>query len=314
MTARKRFKQLVRARMAKTGESYVTALRHLEARQGMPPSTRRVRKADLGLTLHVPVTWVESVPELRNSLDEVLRLASDEEPHARRCILLWTPKEDDPNTRRLARQALKEQLAQLDDPRSEEATYGGRAARRLTGTRTSGDVTWHVVRFFVECEDRTLDLSFESVDGERDHDLFEEIVESLEIGPPADRGLVEEMALFRYSGSARRAVRRAADIARAADPMVLSLDHLLRSLAQTPEGDAVTVVLGALGVDISRLDGPQPIARRDEFNEPVHVGPELYRVLTREAQRMAVTSVKPVDILSAIVHGMPDALAEWRAQ
>ena len=28
MTARKRFKRLVRARMAKTGESYVTALRY----------------------------------------------------------------------------------------------------------------------------------------------------------------------------------------------------------------------------------------------------------------------------------------------
>lgn len=95
-------------------------------------------------------------------------------------------------------------------------------------------------------------------------DLFEEIAHSVEVGPPADRGPVDEMALFRYSGSARRVVARAADITGAAGDTTLSLGHLLRSLVQTPEGDAVGVMLGALGVDTARLGVTLPIDRQGE--------------------------------------------------
>ncbi len=44
MTARKRFKRLVRARMVKTGESYVTALRYFRDR---PEETAAMSRTEL---------------------------------------------------------------------------------------------------------------------------------------------------------------------------------------------------------------------------------------------------------------------------
>jgi hypothetical protein len=314
MTARKRFKQLVRARMAKTGESYVTALQHFRGHPGTPLPSRVVRKADLGLTLRVPVTWIEQAPELRNSLNEVLRLTATQEADATRCLVLWTPSTDEPNTRRAAQRALDERLALLTGVELEDAWLGGLPARRLTGVRKRGDTAWHVVRYIADSERQTLDLGFETVYLERDRDVLEEVARSVEVGPAADGGDVDEMALFRYSGSARRVVARAADIARTRGDEVLSPWHLLCSLALTPEGDAVGVMLGALGVDTTRLGVPEWISPTHAVDTPIRVGPDLYRLLTRDARQMAVTSVKPVDILSAIVGAMPDALSDWAAR
>jgi hypothetical protein len=53
MTTRKRFKRLVRARAAKTGESYVTALRHF--RDTSPPEDPMSHKEDIPTYTEVPL-------------------------------------------------------------------------------------------------------------------------------------------------------------------------------------------------------------------------------------------------------------------
>ena len=53
MTTRKRFKRLVRARAAKTGESYVTALRHF--RDTSPPEDPMSHKEDIPMYTEAPL-------------------------------------------------------------------------------------------------------------------------------------------------------------------------------------------------------------------------------------------------------------------
>src|SRR5205823_14550059 len=62
MTARKRFKRRVRARAAKTGESYAVARRHLDHRPGQEPNVpefRTVTNTLHGFAVDLPEGWRE---------------------------------------------------------------------------------------------------------------------------------------------------------------------------------------------------------------------------------------------------------------
>ena len=135
MTARKRFKRLVRTRMVKTGESYVTALRYFRDRSKETaamsyPELEKVLKADLGLTLRIPTAWAEKPPELRNSLNEVVRFREDSASWAC-CLVFRNPNPDDKTTRQVAEGAKKSLQANFQNFAFQEVTFADRKATRL---------------------------------------------------------------------------------------------------------------------------------------------------------------------------------------
>jgi hypothetical protein len=76
LTTDKDFKQLVRHRSDRTGESYTAARRRLLERRGptMPlPTLRYTEKPEHGFSIAVPEDWLEEPPALDNSPYEVTR-------------------------------------------------------------------------------------------------------------------------------------------------------------------------------------------------------------------------------------------------
>ena len=78
MTRNRRLKRRVRARIAKTGESYTTAMRHL--RKHSPEEIRMADNAfqtiinhDFGFSLRIPSGWRDVGPDIYNSVYEVAR-------------------------------------------------------------------------------------------------------------------------------------------------------------------------------------------------------------------------------------------------
>ena len=332
MTARKRFKRLVRARMAKTGESYMTALRYFRDR---PEETaamsdtelRTVVKADLGLTLGIPETWKEVPPNLLNSLNEVARFVEDSVPWSTTCLVFWNPKPDDRTTRQVAEGSKKAHQAQFQNFAFQEITFAGRKATRLEFDRKVLDQPrgslWSAWELFVNVLGDRFCFGLGTLDIEGDRALFEQMAASVELHDPAVIGSLSEIALCRYSEAARRVVARSGRIAHELGEHTLHPRHLIYSLAeegrQLPGNwtgprvrsplSSVPVILNALGVTQDKLSIPELSEHGADWKPDIWVGEELYELLTRGVQEMADASVQPLDILSAMLSSMPESVS-----
>ena len=305
--------------MAKTGESYMSALRyfrnHPEETAAMSDTElKTVVKADLGLTLRVPTSWKEKPPELRNSLTEVARFVEESTPRPAICLVFWRPNPHDKTTRQTAEVAKESLQANFQNFAFHDVTFAGRKATRLEFDRRLLDQappspSWSVWQFRVKHEGHTLCVALGTFDIEGDRALFEQMAATVELHDPADSGSLSEIALCRYSEAARRVVARSGRMAHELGEHTLHPRHLIYSLAE--EGGSVPVMLSALGVTRDKLSIPQLPEDGADSKPDISVGEELYVLLTREAQRMGVASVKPVDILSAMVSSMPKSVSAF---
>src|SRR5688500_11014528 len=98
MTARKRLKRLVRARSARTGESYAAARRHLRRNvqedTEVSEPTRLIEKPAFGYALEVPASWREYGRDTLNSSGEVGRFLvhDDNSVPQRGCLVFREPR------------------------------------------------------------------------------------------------------------------------------------------------------------------------------------------------------------------------------
>ena len=316
VTTRKRFKRLVRARMAKTGESYTTALRYFRDRSKETDAmldTQRIVKADLGFSLGIPGAWEELPPKLTKNRDEAARFREDSERWSAACLVFFHRSTDEQTPHQAAERAKIGLHGSFQNFKFEEIAFAGRSATRLEFDSQILDPScggvWSVWEHFVKVDGHMLCFGWGTSDIESDRELFEQIATSVELHDPADSGNLSEMALFRYSEPARRVIDRAGRMAEALGEHTLQPKHLLYSLALTEEGDAVPVMLKALGIVRGELPIPETSEEGAGSKSDVLVGEDLYALLTLRALEMGHTFVKPVDILSALVSAMPESVS-----
>ncbi len=302
--------------MAKTGESYVTALRYFRDR---PEETaamshtelEKVVKADLGLTLRIPNAWKEEPPNLRNSLGEVARFREASAGRLNICLVFRHPNPDDKTTVQAAEGAKNSLQASFQNFAFQEITFAGRKATLLEFDKKApnqprGSI-WSVWHHFVNVEGYTFCCSFGTLDIEGDRELFEQMAAAVELHDPADSGSLSEMALCRYTKATRSIIARSARIAHELGDHTLQPRHLICGLAE--EGGSVPVVLDALGVTRDKLSVPELSEHGADWKPDIWVGEELYELLTRGVQEMAYASVQPLDILSAMLSSMPESVS-----
>ena len=154
MTARKRFKRLVRARSSRTGESYSSALRHFRALtvedETVPNfNLQRIERPHLGFAVSVPPEWAEEPPDLNNSPHEVLRFAQRGEDF-RRIIVFRDPSpggRDAAGARNHAWEVLA--AGGYRNFVASESAVAGRPGARLDFDLGEGPRRWAVREYFV---------------------------------------------------------------------------------------------------------------------------------------------------------------------
>ncbi len=302
--------------MAKTGESYVTALRYFRDR---PEETaamsdtelETIVKADLGLTLRIPKAWKELPPDLRNSLNEAARFVQDSAPWSAICLVFWNPNPDDKTTRQAAEGAKNVLQASFQNFAFQEITFAGRKATRLECDKKVLDQPrgslWSVWELFVNVLGDRFCFGLGTTDIEGDRELFEQMAAAVELHDPAASGDLSEMALCRYTKATRSIIATSARIAHELGDHTLQPRHLICGL--TEEGGSVPVVLNALGVTRDKLSVPELSEHGADWKPDIWVGEELYELLTRGVQEMAYASVQPLDILSAMLSSMPESVS-----
>ena len=303
--------------MAKTGESYVTALRYFRDR---PEETaamshtelEKVVKADLGLALRIPKAWKEQPPNLRNSLGEVARFREDSAGRLTMCLVFRHPNPDDKTTVQAAEGAKNVLQASFQNFAFQEITFAGRKATLLEFDKEAGPKQprgsiWSVWEHFVNVEGYRFCFGLGTTDIEGDRELFEQMAAAVELHDPAASGNLSEMALCRYTKATRSIIATSARIAHELGDHTLQPRHLICGL--TEEGGSVPVVLNALGVTRDKLSIPELSEHGADWKPDISVGEELYELLTREVQGMTVASVQPLDILSAMLSSMPESVS-----
>ena len=106
MTQNKNFKRLVRERTLKTGESYAAAFHQLRSTTDAGPPDdpivwRRIERAEYGYAIHIPESWDEFPPNLRNSPWETARY-SETGDRRRGAIVFRNPDMPGRNARQIA--------------------------------------------------------------------------------------------------------------------------------------------------------------------------------------------------------------------
>ncbi|MEV0403254.1 hypothetical protein [Actinoallomurus sp. NPDC050550] len=183
MTANKNFKRRVRERARRTGESYTAALRHLRRLEIRERSVhwQRVEKSDFGYAVHVPQSWEEREPNLKNSPWETARFVDpDDRRHS--LIVFRQPVRPGRSATEIAEGA-RQSLAGVGfvDFEISDVTVAGRAGARLNCARHDAGRTWAVREYFVVRDGVAFCLGCgSSVPGE-DDPLFGVLAERLEL-------------------------------------------------------------------------------------------------------------------------------------
>jgi hypothetical protein len=189
MTANRNLKRHVRARMARTGESYTAALRHLRRMptEGSPmpePSEtvwRQVAKPEFGFAVWVPEHWEERAPNLRNSPWETARFT---EPGDRRhTVIVFRNPVFRPRTAREHAEAIKESLtgAGFVDFEIAEVPVAGRSGARVDCARHDAGRVWAVREYLVPTDEAVFCLGLGSAIPEDDLALFDELAARFEV-------------------------------------------------------------------------------------------------------------------------------------
>lgn len=236
MTQNRRFKRRVRARIAKTGESYTTAARRLRKSRKEEATMaenefQTVINHDFGYSLKIPTGWRDLGPHIYNSVFEIARyLRHEPRVHDGIVNLFWDlPGE---STRQLAetgecsvfdlnRACLEEEG--VKDISISEVTIGGRAATRLIHAYKLGDIeNWASRSYFMSVRNTFICLNMGTSDVDADRELYDEIADSFEVldsvasivlvrddktPDPFITGILEETFDYEHKKAVQRLVR-----------------------------------------------------------------------------------------------------------
>jgi hypothetical protein len=179
MTANKDFKRRVRERARRTGESYTAALRQLRrnASEVTMEQWKRIEKPEFDYAVQVPLTWIESAPNLNNSPWETARFG---DPADRRCSFIVfrspSPRDDSPiHAAESAQMALE--ASGFVEFRTSDAAVAGRSAARLDCARYDAGRLWAVREYFVVRNSARFCLGLGSSVPDQHAALFDEIVD-----------------------------------------------------------------------------------------------------------------------------------------
>lgn len=282
MTARKRFKQRVRARAAKTGEPYTVARRHLEVRPDKEPTmpeTMTITNTLHGFALQLPEGWREVPPDITAShwqvatfRDEAGRLTAG---------LLLTPAQG----RSIA--DIAEEIRSgyeangVEGLDSRTIPLAGHKAYRLEG-RGGG---FCVVEYILVADDRTYRLALRTDDLEADRATLDQIATSLRLigatGPMPDA--LQRPAL---TDRARKVLRIAASEARSVHSAAPTTAHLFFAMVAEEEGVAAVVLRGQ-GLELDRVREALADAPSDGNGERVGATDDLTELVREHAPTLA---------------------------
>lgn len=247
MTSRKRLKRLVRSRAQRTGESYVTALRHLRSRvreeTAVCVETRRVTKSAYGFAMDIPSEWRELGPDRLNSDVEVAHFAYPGEDERRGCRVFRAP----------VMGILGERVHLLPDVLSAgfehfeitEITVAERQEYLMTAESKQPERRW-ALRYYIFDEDSwNWCLAFASSTPEADADTFDHLAATFESVPLDADAQVQEAE--RLAPRVTAALPVARFLARELGHPEVNPAHLVLAFLADGEGIAA-VALGQVGV------------------------------------------------------------------
>lgn len=195
MTQNRRFKKRVRARIAKTGESYAAACRHLrrsnqEDANMAENEFQTIINHDFGYRLAIPVGWRDVGPHIYNSVFEIARYLRNEPRIADGIVnLFW----DLPgaSSRQLAesgdcavfdlnRACLEKEG--VTDISISEVTIGNRPATRLDHAYRLGDIdNWASRSYFMAVRNTFICLNMGTSSIEANSMLYDDIAASFHV-------------------------------------------------------------------------------------------------------------------------------------
>ncbi|MDE0659998.1 MAG: hypothetical protein OXI79_10165 [Gammaproteobacteria bacterium] len=254
MTVDKHFKRLVRARAARTGESYTAARWRLRRAAANPSkaTTKRVKLADLGLSVAIPEAWHrvthsmwgQSYPALHYEVTKDGSRLADLELNSQRLGSVRDP----------ARAAAEAVERARSDPSARfeytDTMLGGTPAIRLdpANNRQPQASERH---YCLAHNDHLFILRFTTTDRRACDPVFDQMAASIELGDASDECLLGELSMTDYAPASIECVLIGALMA-AQKGEDFSGRHLLAALVLGDSGIAASV-LRTLDVTPERL-------------------------------------------------------------
>lgn len=321
MTVDKHFKRLVRARAARTGESYTAARWRLrrEAASSSAAETRRIRLADLGFSVAMPEPWHRvthsmwgaSYPALHYQVSKGDSRLADCELNSQRLG----------SVRDASRAAAEAVERERSDPsvrfKYTDTILGGKPAIRLDPTNAR-DPQASERHYCLKHHDHLLMLRFGTTDRSTFEPVFDSMAASIELGDPDRECPFGELSMTDYAPASIECVLMGALIAIGSGED-FSGRHLLAALVRGDSGIAASV-LQTLGVTPGRLgEGSQPVGGSDIAILEIPVPPAMFALLTQVIPAYARETVRTHHVLLAILSsrnhaGGPDLLEELGVQ
>jgi ATP-dependent Clp protease adapter protein ClpS len=191
MTRDRRLKKRVRARAARTGESYSVAYQLLRERKTEETAMtenefQTITNHDFGYTIKVPSGWRDVGPDIYNSAFEVARyLRNSPAIHDGIVNIFWgipgeshqsTAKSGDPAVFDLSKEGLEKEGLTVT---LKEIQVGDRLATLLEYAYRLGNIEhWASRSYFMEVRGTVICLNMASADMEADGSLYDKIVQS----------------------------------------------------------------------------------------------------------------------------------------
>lgn len=283
MTVDKHFKRLVRARAARTGESYTAARWRLrrETASSSASKTTRIKSADLGFSVAIPEPWQrvthsmwgESYPALHYQVSQGDSRIADCELNSQRLG----------SVRDASRAAAEAVERERSDPsvrfKYTDTILGGKPAIRLDPTNTRAPQASER-RYCLKHNDHLLMLRFGTTDRTTFEPVFDSMAASIELGNPDRECLFGELSMTDYAPASIECVVVGARIA-VGSGEDFSGCHLLAALVRGDSGIAASV-LQTLGVAPGRLgERSRPDVGSDIEILKIPVPPAMFALLTQ---------------------------------
>ena len=303
MTVDKHFKRLVRARAARTGESY-TAARWRLRREAASPSaakTTRIESADLGFSVAIPEPWQrvthsmwgESYPALHYQVSKGDSRVADCELNSKRLG----------SVRDASRAAAEAIERERSDPsvrfKYTDTILGGKPAIRLDPTKTR-DPQASERHYCLTHNDHLLTLRFGTTNRITFEPVFDSMAASIELGEPDRECLLGELSMTDFAPASIECVLVGALIAvRTGEGF--SGRHLLAALVRGDSGVAASV-LQTLDITPARLGaGLSPSDEPNTAILPIPVPPATFALLTGGIPGLARDTIRTHHMLLGIL-------------
>ena len=300
MTVDKHFKRLVRARAARSGESYTAALWHLRREAGdlSAAKTQRINSADLGFSVVIPepwhrVThsmWGSSYPALHYEVSKGDSRLADCELNSQRLG----------SVRDASRAAAEAVERERSDPsvrfKYTDTILGGKPAIRLDPTNTR-DPQASERHYCLNHNDHLLMLRFGTTNRTTFEPVFDSMVASIELGDPDRECLLGELSMTDYAPASIECVLVGATIA-VGSGEDFSGRHLLAALVLGDSGIAASV-LRTLDITPARLGTPSDDP--DTAMLAIPIPPATFALLTRVIPGFAQDTIRTHHMLLGIL-------------